>query len=207
MYIINIRTYIKRGYLVKRALLNSTLALTLALTFAGCSGDPEPDKNSLCIIDQVDAPKWVCGIVPSYNDMYTDVGSAKISQAGVGFSRKNAIADARSNLAQQIQTEVKSKIEQYAQSTGIGKDARVDKVLTQISKQVSKVSLSRSKQLAYWKHPKNNNVYILMGIPKNSVNDSIDKVVRSNFKNENILWQQFKAENTLSALDKDTKDK
>ena len=184
---------------MNRILLNSTLALILASTFTGCSSDPEPKEKPLaiseCIIDQVDAPKWVCGIIPGYDDMYTDVGAAKMSQAGVGFSRKNAMADGRSNLAHQIQTEVKAKIEQYAQSTGIGKTETVDKVSTQVSKQVAKVTLNGSKQLAYWQHPENSDIYVLMGVSKDSVNNSTDQAVRSSFKNENALWQQFKAEN------------
>ena len=190
--------------------LSSTLALILSTTFVGCSGDPEPEKPiaiTECVIDHVDAPKWACGIVVGYDDTLTSVGSAKMSKAGAGFTRKNAMADGRSNLSHQIEVEVKAKIEQYAGSTGIGDRETVDTTATQVSKQVAKVTLNGSKQLAYWQHPENDDIYVLMGVSQDSVNNSANEVVHSSFNNQDALWQQFKAENALKGLEEDTKDK
>ena len=197
---------------MNKIILSSTLAAVLALSFTGCGGDePKPEEKPVaiaeCTIDHADAPKWACGIVTGYDDMYTATGTAKMSKAGAGFSRKNAMADGRSNLAHQIEVEVKAKIEQYAGSTGIGADETVDTATTQVAKQVAKVTLNGSKQLAYWQHPKNSDIYVLMGVTKDSVNQSTNKAVHSSLGNQNALWQKFQAENALKGLEEDTKDK
>jgi len=197
---------------MNKILISSTLAALLALTFTGCSGDePKPEEKPVaiteCTIDQSDAPKWACGIVNGYDDMYTATGTAKMSKAGAGFSRKSAMADGRSNLSQQIETEVKSKIEQFARTTGIGANETVDTATTQVAKQVAHVTLNGSKQLAYWQHPKNNDIYVLMGVTKESVNNAATETVHSSMGNQNALWQQFQAENALKGLEEDTKEK
>ncbi len=196
---------------MNKILISSTLAALLALTFTGCSGEPEPGEKPIaiteCTIDNSDAPKWACGIVGGYDDMYTATGTAKMSKAGAGFSRKNAMADGRSNLSHQIEVEVKAKIEQYAGTTGIGANETVDAATTQVSKQVAKVTLNGSKQLAYWQHPQNSDIYVLMGVTKDSVNQATNEKVHSSLGNQNALWQKFQAENALKGLEEDTKDK
>jgi len=197
---------------MNKILISSALAALIALNFTGCGGDePKPEEKPIaiseCTIDHADAPKWACGIVNGYDDMLTATGTAKMSKAGAGFSRKNAMADGRSNLAHQIEVEVKAKVEQYAATTGIGANETVDTATTQVAKQVAKVTLNGSKQLAYWQHPENNDIYVLMGVTKDSINQATDEKVHSSLGNQNALWQKFQAENALKGLDEDTKDK
>ena len=195
---------------MNKIVISSTLAALLALTFTGCGGEePKPAEKPIaiseCTIDKADAPKWACGIVNGYDEMFTATGTAPMSKAGAGFSRKSAMADGRSNLSQQIETEVKSKITQYAGTTGIGASETVDTATTQVSKQVAHVTLTGSKQLAYWQHPETNDIYVLMGVTKDSVNNATDEAVHSSLGNQNALWQQFQAENALKGLEEDTK--
>ena len=198
---------------MNKILLSSSLVLLVGLGFTACSSDPQPKPDekpiaiSECVIDQADAPKWACGIINGYDDMFTATGTAKMSKAGAGFSRKNAMADGRSNLAHQIEVEVKAKITQFAATTGIGEDETVDSAITQVSKQVAKVTLNGSKQLAYWQHPKNSDIYVLMGVSKEGVNNAANQNVHSSLGNQNALWQKFQAENALKGLEEDTKDK
>jgi len=195
---------------MNKILLSSSLLLLVGLGFTACSGEPEAEKPmpiKECVIDLEEAPVWACGIVNGYEDMYTSTGAAKMSKAGAGFTRKNAMADGRSNLANQIQVEVKAKITQFAATTGISKSETVDSAITQVSKQVAKVTLNGSKQLAYWQHPKNNDIYVLMGVSKESVNQAANQTVHSSLGNQNALWQKFQAENALKGLEEDTKDK
>ena len=196
---------------MNKIVLSSALTALLALTFSGCSSDPKPTKEEVaiteCTIDKVEAPKWACGMVNGFDDMYTATGTAKMSKAGAGFSRKNAMADGRSNLAHQIELEVKAKITQFAGTTGIGADETVDASITQVSKQVAHVTLKGSKQLGYWQHPENSDIYVLMGVTKDSVNESATEQVHSSLGNQNAQWQQFQAKQALEGLDKDTADK
>jgi hypothetical protein len=195
---------------MKKILLSSTLAALMAISFSGCGGEePKPEVKPVevplpiaeCTIDKAEAPSWACGMIDGFDDMITSVGTARMSKAGAGFTRRNAMANGRSNLAQQIETLVKDKVETFTRSTGIAESETVDTVSAQVSKQVAKVTLNGSKQLAYWQHPGNNDIYLLMGVTKESVNASAKENVQSSFKNQDALWQQFQAKNALEDLE------
>jgi hypothetical protein len=187
----------------KNYLLTATCAAALLIT--GCSDkDPEVEKNSdfECRIAGSLAPTWACG--DSKIDGYvTAVGSAPLSKIGHGFSRREALANGRSNLAQQIETLVKDKVETFARSTGIGGDEVADKVSTQVSKQVAKVTLKGSKQIKYWENPSNNDIYLLVSVSQDELNKEIKDQVKSSYKNNDALWQQFQSKNALEALERE----
>lgn len=197
---------------MKKTLVSSTLAALMAISFSACSDKtPEPEAKpapmAACTIDNAEAPTWACGMVEGYEGMITSVGTAKMSKAGAGFTRRNAMANGRSNLAQQIETQVKDKVETFTRSTGIAENETVDTVATQVSKQVAKVTLNGSKQLAYWQHPANSDIYLLVGVTQESVNQSAKENVISSFKNQDALWQQFQAKNALENLEKEFETK
>ena len=174
------------------------------LLFTGCSDkDPEVASEDFeCRIAGSLAPTWACG--SSDIDGYvTAVGSAPLSKIGHGFSRREALANGRSNLAQQIETTVKDKVETFARSTGIGGDEVADKVSTQVSKQVAKSTLKGSKQIKYWENPSNNDIYLLVSISQDELNNEIKEQVQSSYKNNDALWQQFQSKNALEALEKE----
>ena len=195
-----------------KILVSSAVAALMLVGFSGCGGEePKPEAAPVpmaeCTIDRAEAPSWACGMVDGYDDMITSVGTAKMSKAGAGFTRRNAMANGRSNLAQQIETLVKDKVETFTRSTGIAEGETVDTVSSQVSKQVAKVTLNGSKQLAYWQHPENSDIYLLMGVTKESVNTSAKESVVSSFKNQDALWQQFQAKNALENLEKEFETK
>ena len=179
-----------------------TIATLVLLT--GCSSkDVKSDIIvSECIIDGIKAPIWVCGVYEDKN-AYMAVGMAQMSKAGEGFTRREAMADARSNLSQQIETKVKDKVEVFMRSTGVGSSEVVDKVTTQVSKQVAKETLIGSKQISYWRHNAVKNVYVLASISKSNVNKQAKKDVINSFKHDDALWQQFQAKKALIGLEKE----
>ena len=155
-----------------------------------------------CVIGGQEAPTWACGTYED-KDAYTAVGSAPASKLGAGFTRREAVANARSSLAQQVETEVKDKVETFMRSTGVGSGETGDKVVTQVSKQTARVTMSGSKQVAYWENSSDGAVYVLVSVPKDQVNLSAKNAVTSSFKNDDALWQQFQSQNALEALDKE----
>jgi len=179
------------------------LAVT-AVTFSGCSDkDPETAEESFeCRIAGALAPTWACGN-SKLEGYYTAVGSAPLSKIGHGFSRREALANGRSNLAQQIETLVKDKVETFARSTGIGGNEVADKVSTQVSKQVAKVTLQGSKQVKYWENPNTQDIYLLVSIATDAVNGAVKEGVISSYKNNDALWQQFQSKQALEALEKE----
>jgi hypothetical protein len=187
------------------------LSAVLALTFTACNKEPKPAEQEAaqqeqsdfrCRIDSQLAPEWACGNA-GIEGAISAVGSAPLGKLGQGFSRREAQANGRSNLAQQMQTLVKDKVETFARSTGVGGSEVADKVSTQVSKQVAKVTLKGSKQMKYWQNPVNQDVYVLMGISENTMNKEVKAQVQSSYKNDNALWQQFQSKNALESLEKE----
>jgi len=179
----------------------------IALLMSACSSQPKVEKLSdrqACVIEGKKAPNWVCNQDIGYPDQLKDIGVAPYrSQGEFAFARREAMANGRSNLAQQIQTDVKDKVATFMEKTGLGEASTIDKVTTQVSKQVAKVSLTNSHQLEFWDSGKS--LFLLVGIPKKNVNEAVKSSTKTSFKNENALWQQFKAKNAMKELDKEFK--
>lgn len=185
------------------------LAGLLVASFTGCSSEPEPskeaigyqpDENFVCKQEDVVAPKWTC--IPSVNGYYAGVGIVAKSAAGMGHMRRVALANGRSDLAQQIQSQVKDKVEVFTRTTGNGSSETVDQVTTAVSKQVAKVDLQNSKGVDTWTAP-SGALYMLVTVPESNVNTQVKDAVKSSFKSDNALWQQFQSQQALESLDKE----
>ncbi len=187
-----------------KSLGSLVLAATVATVITGCGGEqPKPKQQEpdfRCKQEGVLAPKWTC--TPFVDGAIAEVGTAPKSAAGIGFQRRIALANARSNLAQQIETLVKDKVETFTRSTGVGKDETVDSVATAVSKQVAKVTLQGSKQVDAWQAP-SGTLYVLVAVPEKVVNKAAKEAVKTSFKNDQALWQQFQSKQALESLDKE----
>jgi hypothetical protein len=188
-------------FVMKKFLSIVALSVALLLSISGC-GDKEPEPEFKCHINGSLAPEWACGNV-GVEGAISAVGSAPLSKLGQGFSRREAMANARSNLTQQIQTLVKDKVEVFTRSTGVANAEVADKVSTQVSKQVAKVTLKGSKQTKYWQSPSTKEIFLLVSVPETTLNEEVKRSVRSSFKNDNALWQQFQSKNALESLEKE----
>ncbi len=179
------------------------MAAVVAALLTGCGDQPKPAQDEgdfRCKQDGILAPKWTCN-PQSYEGAIVGLGSAPISKAGASFTRNNAMAAARNDLAFQIETQVKAKVENFVRGTGVGEQEVVDSVSTQVSKQLANTTLNGSKQLETWSSP--TTTYILMGISNDVVNKEAKKIVNSSHKNEDALWQQFQSKQALESLDKE----
>ena len=185
--------------------VSSVLFIGVVCAFvAGCSKDAgiqeERAIDFSCKVENVSAPKWTC--VPEYGDTYAGLGISEKSAAGMDHMRRVALANGRSDLAQQIQTQVKDKITIYTGTTGVAKSETVDKSIETITKQVAKVDLAGSKAVDLWTAP-SGAIYMLVSVSQKSANAQIKSNIRTSFKNDEALWQQFKAKNALEELEKD----
>ncbi|HFB54076.1 MAG TPA: hypothetical protein ENJ67_05020 [Sulfurimonas autotrophica] len=191
---------------MKKIIRNTALVALAALTITGCSDKkPEPKKEAYnptfkCMQENVLAPRWTC--IPEVEGFYAGVGVAEKSAAGIAHMRRVALMNGRSDLAQQIQTQVKDKIEGFTRATGNGSAETVDKVTTAVTKQVAKVDLKGSKAVDMWQAP-SGALYMLVTVPQENINAEVKKAVKSSFKNDNALWQQFQSKQALEQLDKE----
>ena len=168
--------------------------------FTGC-GNNQPQKPNFdqCKINGEQAPQWVCNGGANMEGGVFAVGSASKSPLGIGFQRNEAIAQARNELARQLQVKVKNMLKNYMSSTGIGDNQTAERVSTQVSKQVTAGVLQGSKLLKFWQ-AKDGTVYVLVGM-KGSLKDLVKKSVKTTLKNDPALWQEFKAKKAQEELD------
>ena len=177
-------------------------ASLVAITISGCtSSKPTSQETDFrCRQEGVLAPKWTC--VPMVEGAYAGVGIAQKSAAGMGHMRRVALANGRSDLAQQIKSQVKDKVETFTRTTGVGDKETVDQVNTSVSKQIAQVNLQGSKGIDTWNAP-SGTLYMLVTIPAADVNSEVKKAVKTSYKNDEALWQQFQAKQALESLDKE----
>ncbi|MCK9491981.1 MAG: LPP20 family lipoprotein [Sulfurimonas sp.] len=186
-----------------KTLSSIALAGLVAATITGCGATPETKEevfDNRCKVENVLAPQWAC--VPMVEGAYAGVGIAAKSAAGMGHMRRVALANGRSDLAQQIKAQVKDKVETFTRTTGVGDSEVVDQVNTAVSKQVAKVDLAGSKGVDMWTAP-SGAIYMLVTVPEATVNGEVKQAVKTSFKNDEALWQQFQAKNALEGLEKE----
>jgi len=178
------------------------LAGLVAATITGCSDKkPEPKKEETsfsCKQENVLAPKWTC--IPVLDGYYAGVGIAEKSNAGIAHMRKVALANGRGELAQQIQTDVKDRVQNFTRATGNGDKEVVDKVSTSVTDQLARSPyMKKSKAVDYWEAP-SGTIYMLVTVSLNDVNEEVKKTVSSSVDNKDALWQQFQSKQALDSL-------
>ena len=185
-----------------KSLTTIAAAGIIAATITGCGEAPVPaaDPDFRCKQENVLAPKWTC--VPMVEGAYAGVGVATKSAAGMGHMRRVALANGRSDLAQQIKSQVKDKVETFTRTTGNGDAETVDAVTTAVSKQVAKVDLQGSKGVDVWTSPAGS-LYMLVTVPEATVNGEVKSAVKSSMKNDKALWQQFQSKQAMDGLEKE----
>ena len=154
------------------------MTATLLTTLAGCSSElPKPHlvEGGECVIHGEQAPIWACGGYMEA-DRYVGVGSAPLSKLGYDFSRKEAAINARADIAQQVEAQIKSKLDSYQRSTGAD-EMTAERVVTQVARQTSELTINNSQQVSYWQHPETEVIFILLGVEKATINNAIDSQI------------------------------
>ncbi|MEA1891965.1 MAG: LPP20 family lipoprotein [Campylobacterota bacterium] len=186
-----------------KTLLSISLAGVMSIMISGCSSS-EPIVEEVvqfdCLVENILAPKWTC--IPTAKNAYAGIGIAQKSAAGMAHMRRVALANGRSDLAQQIQTQVKDKVEIFTRSTGVTQSETIDKVNTAVSKQVAKVDLYGSKAINSWNAP-SGALYLLVAVDQKNVNTAVKESIKSSYKNDDALWQQFQSQQSLKSLDEE----
>jgi hypothetical protein len=145
------------------------------------------------------APAWVAD--PTVEGAMCALGSAKVGPAGIGFATTEATGNGRDDLARQIQTNVSNMLKNFTEQTGVGDQVAVDKVVANVSKQLAKQDLSGSKATKKW-ISKTGTLWVLVVMQDPSkTSAAIKDTVKTSFKNDEALWQQFQAKKAQDELD------
>jgi len=177
----------------------------LAASFTACNKEATPsgELDERCYKQNEVVPEWVCN---------SAIEGATYAAVGIGTSKnesmktQQAIARARMKLAQQIETKVKAKMEDFIRATGNGDSEVLDAVSTSVTKQTSKLDLKGSRKVKEYTSRKSGTLYVLVAVDDTLVNKAVkDKIntMSSSHNNEDALWQQFQSKQALDSLDKE----
>ncbi len=184
---------------MKKKILLLSSSLVILFTGCGMSNQAAAPQAPQCQIDGAQAPEWVCDGGATMEGGIFAVGSAEKSPMGIGFQRQEAVAQARDAIARQISLKVKNMFKSYMSSTGTGSDQTAERVATSVSKQLASQVLQGSKLLKTWISPKGT-MFVLVGM-KGNIKQAVKEATKTTFKNDQALWQEFKAKKAQEELD------
>jgi len=189
------------------------VSLTLFNSGCGSSGtQPAPTKRVAleCAFPDTptrEAPTWVCDF-PVPGVQVSAVGSHK-SNAGVSFTKDQAIADARGKLAGQMRTHVKKMIKRFVETTGQGDAQTVDAVYSSVGKNVTKETLYGSRVYRSITNPDTGRIYVLVGFDSQSVAENAKaaiKKTRDSMNRSAAAYQRNLSKEALQELENETEN-
>ena len=168
------------------------IALTALGLIVSCSSAPASapaPTNKL--------PDWVLA-PPVADDAYYGVGSYK--SANLSTARTAATANARAEIAAQVEVKVDSAVKQYAQEAGVDGNKQVVEFLETVTKQVASATLNGSKVVETYRDD-DGTVYVMVMYEKSALKEAAKKELFS--RNEDAAFAEFKADEAMKFLDQE----
>lgn len=176
------------------------ISLTASIALLSACSSTKDDFSDCVFPDATDtaAPGWICD-QPVKGVEISAIGSTVKSGAGYDYMKSMAATSARVQLAQNMQLQVRNIIKQYVETTGETDSETVDKVMTSVTKQITNQTLVGTKIIKTRTSP-TGNLYVLVGMSKESVQRASEKALKTSMRNDTALWQQFKAKQSQDEL-------
>lgn len=186
---------------IKKSILILTILTVTA--FGGCTvKETKPELGSNVNYEKIkEYPKWV--IQPTYDKGIAGLGSAKMTDLGFDFARKEAMASARLDLGGQIRTKVDGLFKSYTSKIGVGESTNVDTLSENIIKELVSVDLKGASLKNTWISPKEE-LFVLMTVDNERLIESAANAINNpnNYTDEN-LELKIKAESSQAELEKE----
>jgi hypothetical protein len=149
----------------------------------------------------VAAPEWICSnydsIDPSGKILYA-VGAAKLKRQTM--NRNAAAQRARAELASILKVQVDTMFKDYYNEIGVGDDSSVDAVVSSTIRNITSENLAGSEIERTVTGP-DGTMYVLVSLSEESVKNAAKQAVRSSYKNDEKLYQEFKAKQSVEEMD------
>jgi hypothetical protein len=167
-----------------------SLAGAIVLMLSGCSTkEPTVLTQQQIKTEFTDAPKWVLNATEEQG--ISASGSALVGKAGMQFAITEAEANARVQMARQIEVKVSALLKTFTQQTGIKDGQTVDKVISDVSKQLTQQNVVGTKRKDMWISP-SGELWVLMIATTETINE-VKTTVASSFGSGNARYQQEQA--------------
>lgn len=158
-------------------------------------------------------PSWV--LDPAIERKIAAVGMAPRSRGGLQFQIPQAEADARANIASQINTEVSRLTKNALREARIADQDDIENIFTQVTKNVvRKIPLMGARRINMYKDPKSDELYVHMAIDSEMVAEHFsknrqlfsDSVVSSSLARDRIDKAQKAVNGLFKELNKELND-
>lgn len=173
--------------------------LATGLLVAGCSSTGPKE-------DIAGVPNWVTS--PAYAD---GVAASECVPASSNFSldRKEALANARQNLAQQLDLRVRAMDKTYQSRTRADEEVSTGSSFESVSRQVTETNLNGSRvvQTAYVDLNDQRSLCVMAAFGDSEMQEIFDDLIQASGRevspqDEDILYQEFKAKRAGEEMDK-----
>lgn len=180
-----------------KPIISRSIPLALAIALTGCASNGVDKAMNL--------PDWVAN--PTIED---GIASSTCVQSSGHFNidRKQAIAEARQGLAQQIQTRVEAMDETYSNSTLTEDGTTAGGVFESVSRQVTNQNLSGAvpERVEMVNLGDTTQLCAMVAMRPDQTRALFDQLVEQSgakldAQDERVLFQQFKAEQARDRLD------
>ncbi|MDF1642950.1 MAG: hypothetical protein P1U80_02035 [Pseudomonadales bacterium] len=178
---------------------NKQLSIIVAascLVLAGCSDKPtvpqqeiEPTKSPI--------PSWV--LVPVIEDGIAATDCV-VSSGNFSIDRKQAIANARVDLSQQIETKIKAMDKTYARKTDTNRGSSVGGTFESVSKQITQQSLNGARPIKadIVELDGKNHLCIMVALSPTFTDELFSNIIKKsgvnlNSDDESVMKEEFKA--------------
>lgn len=178
------------------------VGLGMAFLAAGCASTGEKEEKGMAGV-----PEWVSN--PSYED---GIAATECIPKSSNFSldRKEALANARQALAQQIDLRVKAMDKTYQRRTRGDEETSTGSTFESVSRQVTETKLdgSRAVKTGYVNLGGDKNMCVMAAFGDSKMQEIFDEIVKAsdreiNAQDEDVLYQEFKAEQAQEQLDEE----
>ena len=186
--------------MLKRLLILLMVLSVSCLLVTGCSKKVKQVDHEALEEEFEHAPAWV--LDGHIEGSISAVGSAVIGKSGMQFAKTEALALGRNELARQTSIKVKAMVNNFVEQTGLGDEQLVDRFSKQMTKQITNVTLSGSRQKDTWISP-SKELYVLVVMDPAAVKESVKKELTSTYQSDQARWQEFKAKNGEAELDRE----
>ena len=166
------------------------ITLIAMLIFFGCAGSkPKPLSNK-------DLPEWYLN-PPKFEDKFVGVGDALRPQ--FNLSKQVATERARVEVARAVETTVNSALNDHMQASGMGAEAGATEFTESVSKSLVNTTLKGCtiEKTEIFK----DRVFVMVTYDLNKAREEAKAAARTSAKNEEALYNEFKARQAFDALD------
>lgn len=171
------------------------LAVLVAASIIGCASGPAPEAEAKPADSNL--PDYVLN-PPLATDAIYGVGYAK--QSSLPLAIKVAEANARADIAAQLEATIQAAVISYAQEAGVDDNTQVISFAESITRQITDTTLSGA--MTKNRTPMDDGgVWVLMVYGKDSLIESFEEVAEEFERNEDAAFAEFKAAQALEKLD------